>query len=205
MDETIDDGQTPDGSPGDEPTYSQLRSALPVLARIGSRYDLEHGGDAEAVREIEKPLLLARSWRARSDSPADQARWDAWIAALTPSPQGIRGTWAQVCLLAVLGRAMLQALRETLVPCLSVGSVAQEIQRRIDRGALAPSARIRKRKLTKELRVPASYIGLALVDLAATGLVEVHVDGHSAVAAIGDRVSRLGQRQRIGATEARAA
>ncbi|MFD4374816.1 hypothetical protein [Streptomyces sp. NPDC058486] len=154
------------------------------------------------------PLLgLARTRRATSDSPTDRARWDAWIVALTPPTYGIWGTWPQACLLADLAREMLRALRETLVPCLSVGSVAQEIQRRIESGTLAPSARIRRRTLAKSLRVPASYVGLALVDLATTGRGKVHSGGHFAVASIGHRMSRPGRRERIaiGATEARVA
>ncbi|MFG2869038.1 hypothetical protein [Streptomyces sp. NPDC048338] len=152
-------------------------------------------------------LRLARSRHAASDSKADLARWEAWVAALTPPSHGIRGTWSQVCLLAGLGREMLRALRETLVPCLSVGSVAQEIQRRIEHGTLAPSARIRRRTLAKALRVPASYIGLAVVDLAATGLVEVRSNGRAAVPSAGGRVPVTGRRQRIaiGATGAGAA
>ncbi|MEU2232603.1 GntR family transcriptional regulator [Streptomyces vietnamensis] len=152
-------------------------------------------------------LGLARTRYTASDSPAGRARWDAWITPLTPSPYGIRGTWPQVCLLSDLGREMLRALHETLVPCLSVGSVGQEIQRRIESGTLAPSARIRRRALAKSLQVPASYVNLALVDLAATGLVEIYAGGHFTVASASHRVSRLGRRQRIaiGATEARAA
>ncbi|MEU8617322.1 hypothetical protein [Streptomyces sp. NPDC048623] len=142
-------------------------------------------------------LRLARSRNAASDSKADRARWDAWIAALTPSSHGIRGTWSQACLLAALGREMLRALRETLVPCLSVGSVAQEIQQRIEHGTLTPFARIRRRTPAKALRVPASYVGLALVDLAATELVEVSASGHAAVPSAGGQVAATGWRQRI--------
>ncbi|WP_329309277.1 GntR family transcriptional regulator [Streptomyces microflavus] len=152
-------------------------------------------------------LGLARAQRTASDSSADQVRWDVWIAALTPSPHGIRGTWAQVCLLAGQGRDMLRALSEALVPCLSVGSVSQEVQQRIMSGTLSPSSRIRERKLARSLQVPASYVRLALADLATTGLVEVRANGYFAVVAVRAHVSQRGQQQQITirATETRAA
>jgi hypothetical protein len=152
-------------------------------------------------------LRLARSRHAASDSKADRARWEAWIAALTPPSHGIRGTWSQACLLADAGGEMLRALRKTLIPCLSVGSVAQEIQRRIEHGTLAPSARIRRRTLAKALRVPASYVDLALADLAATGLVEVRAGRRAPAPSAGGRVTATGRRQglAIGATGAGAA
>ncbi|WNF29311.1 hypothetical protein RI138_22175 [Streptomyces sp. C11-1] len=91
-------------------------------------------------------LRPARSRHAASGSKADRARWDARIAGLPPPPShGIRGTWSQACLLTGLGRETPRALRETLVPCLSVGPAAREIQRRIQYGNLAPRIRIRRR------------------------------------------------------------
>ncbi|MFD5483929.1 GntR family transcriptional regulator [Streptomyces virginiae] len=151
-------------------------------------------------------LGLARTQRNASDCPADQARWGVWIAARTPCPHGVRGTWAQVCLLGGQGRDMLRALSEAVVPGLSFGSVSQEIQQRITSGALAPSSRIRERKLARSLRVPASYVRLALADLDRTGLVEVRANGYFAVVAVCAHVSQRGQQQQITncATETRA-
>ncbi|WP_411077986.1 GntR family transcriptional regulator [Streptomyces sp. cmx-10-25] len=141
-------------------------------------------------------LDLARTQRTASDYPAR-----------TPSPHGIQGTWAQVCLLAGQGRDRLRDLSEAVVPGLSFGSVSQEIQQRITSGVLAPSSRIRERKLARSLRVPASYVRLALADLGATGLVEVRANGYFAVVAVCAHVSERGQQQQIAicATETRAA
>ncbi|MFE1378165.1 hypothetical protein ACFW6S_04295 [Streptomyces sp. NPDC058740] len=125
-------------------------------------------------------LGLARTRRDATDSPNDRARWDAWIAALTPNQHTVRGTHLQACGVACQGREMLRALHETLMPCPSVGSVAREVERLIRTGALAPSARIRRASLVRRLRVPAAYVDLALADLAAGGLVEIRPNGRAA-------------------------
>ncbi|MFG3348752.1 hypothetical protein ACGF1Z_27300 [Streptomyces sp. NPDC048018] len=180
----------------------RLRSVKGRRARVSAEavedaYRLVHASTQPWLR-------LARSRHAASDSKADRARWEAWIAALTPPSHGIRGTWSQACLLAEAGREMLRALRETLVPCLSVGSVAQEIQRRVERGTVAPPARTRWRTLAKALRVPASYVDLALVDLAATGLLEVRAGGRTVFPSAGGRGTAAGRRQAIAIGASRA-
>ncbi|MEV7565632.1 GntR family transcriptional regulator [Streptomyces tanashiensis] len=170
------------------------RTGVPTEA-VEDTYHLVHASTQPWLR-------LARSRHAASDSKADRARWEAWIAALTPPPHGIRGTWSQACLLADAGGEMLRALSETLVPCPSVGTVAQEIQRRIEHGILTPSTRIRRRTLVKALRVPTSYVDLALADLAATGLVEARAGRRAPAPCAGGRVTATGRRQglAIGAT-----
>ncbi|MFC8730035.1 hypothetical protein [Streptomyces bacillaris] len=140
-------------------------------------------------------LSLARTRRDTTDSPADRARWDVGIAALTPPEQSVRGTYVQACVLVGQGREMLRALRETLAPCPSVGSVAKEIERLIQTGALKPSARIPRRSLTRRLRVPTAYVDLALADLAARKLVEIRASGVAVVLDTGDRASAPGLQQ----------
>lgn len=167
-------------------TAGMLRQDISMLQSVKGRRTIASAETVEDAYHLvyasTGPWLgVARTRRATSHSPADQARWDAWIAALTPSPHGIRGTWPQACLLAGQGREMLRTLLGALVPCLPVDLVAQEIQRRIESGTLAPSSRIRQRAMAKSLRVPTSYIGLALVDLATTGLVELHEIGRAHV------------------------
>ncbi|MGW6202254.1 GntR family transcriptional regulator [Streptomyces sp. NPDC055089] len=77
---------------------------------------------------------------------------------------------------------MLQALRQTLPPCPSVGWVAAEIERLIRTGELAPATRLSPASLVRELRVPREHVGLALTDLAAKGLVVVRATGRAVVA-----------------------
>ncbi|MER6116145.1 GntR family transcriptional regulator [Streptomyces sp. NPDC001743] len=137
-------------------------------------------------------LSLARTRRDTTDSAADRARWDVWIAALTPPEQSVRGTYDQACVLVGQGREMLRALRETLAPCPSVGSVAREIERLIRAGALKPGARVPRRSLARRLRVPAGYVDLALKDLAARKLVEIRASGSAVVLDAGARVSAPG-------------
>ncbi|MFB8040533.1 hypothetical protein ACFC8F_04420 [Streptomyces hydrogenans] len=141
-------------------------------------------------------LSLARTRRDTTDSPADRARWDVWIAALTPPEQSVRGTYAQACVLVGQGREMLRALRETLTPCPSVGSVAKAIERLIRTEALKPAARVPRRSLARRLRVPAVYVDLALADLAARKLVEIRGSGSAVVLDAGARVSAPGLQQR---------
>ncbi|MGW7304050.1 hypothetical protein ACWGI1_00550 [Streptomyces sp. NPDC054835] len=126
-------------------------------------------------------LGLARSRRGATDSPSDRARWDAWITALTPPERPARGSYAEVCVLVGRARDMLQALRKSLVECRSVGSVAEEIERLIQRGELVPAVRIPRVTLAKKLRVPVEYVDLALADLASEGLVEVRATGTATV------------------------
>ncbi|WP_327268050.1 GntR family transcriptional regulator [Streptomyces sp. NBC_01218] len=78
---------------------------------------------------------------------------------------------------------------------------------RITSGTLTPSSRIRERKLARSLRVPASYVRLALADLATTGLVDVHANGCFAVVAVSAHARQHDQQQQITvcATETRAA
>lgn len=189
-----------------------LKRDINKLQSLGVHRTVVPGKSVEDACHLVYPstqpwLGLSRTQRTASDSPADQARWDVWIVALTPSPHGIQGTWAQVCLLAGQGRNMWRPLSEGLVPGLSVGSVSQEIQQRITSEALAPSSRIRERKLARSLRVPASYVRLTLADLATTGLVEVRANEYFADVAVCAHASQRGQQQQITpcATERRAA
>ncbi|MFC8269534.1 hypothetical protein ACFUIZ_28020 [Streptomyces cinereoruber] len=140
-------------------------------------------------------LSLTRTRRDTTDSPADRARWNVWIAALAPPEQSVRGTYAQACVLVAQGREMLRALRETLTPCVSVGSVAKEIEQLIQAEALKPSARIPRRSLARRLRVPTVYVDLALADLAARKLVEIRASGSAVVLDTGDRASAPGLQQ----------
>ncbi|WP_432078304.1 GntR family transcriptional regulator [Streptomyces sp. YPW6] len=149
-------------------------------------------------------VRLARSRRDATDSPSDRARWDAWITALTPPERPVRGSFTEVCVL--LGRAwdMLQALRTSLVHCLPVSGVAEEIERLIGTGELVPGYRISRARLAKRLRVPVEYIDLALADLASKGLVEVWATGSAAVTRLHDAngSSIAGGRQRAVVGEA---
>ncbi|MFJ9795439.1 hypothetical protein [Streptomyces sp. NPDC101145] len=126
-------------------------------------------------------LRLARSRRDHTDSPADRARWDAWISALTPPERPVTRSYADVCILAGRARDMLRALRQTLPPCPSVGSVAAEIERQVQSGGLPPGAQVRRTALARDLGVPGDHIHLALADLAAQGLVEVSASGRTVV------------------------
>ncbi|MEU3077815.1 hypothetical protein [Streptomyces laurentii] len=126
-------------------------------------------------------LGLARSRRDHTDSPAEQARWDAWISALTPPERSGTRSYADVCVLTGRARNMLRALRRTLPPCPSVGSVAAEIERRIQSGGLPPGVLADRDSLAKDLRVPGEHVDLALADLAACGLVEVSAGGWAVV------------------------
>lgn len=155
-------------------------------------------------------LGLARSRRDATDSPADRARWSAWISALTP-PENlvIKGTSADVAALVGKARDMLRTLRQTLPPCPSVSSVAAEIERLIRTGELAPPVRISVAPLARGLRVPREHVDLALADLAAMGLVEVRASGRAAVTVpdAGRPTGAHGRQQAGGASqsEARAA
>ncbi|MFF8447775.1 hypothetical protein ACF06Q_08740 [Streptomyces leeuwenhoekii] len=78
-------------------------------------------------------------------------------------------------------RDMLRALRQTLPPCPSVGSVTAGIEQLIQAGDLAPAARIFPGALAKKLGVPVEHVDLALADLAARGLVEVRASGRAII------------------------
>ncbi|MFJ6101823.1 hypothetical protein ACIQHY_12580 [Streptomyces sp. NPDC092359] len=126
-------------------------------------------------------LGRARRLRDTTDSPADRARWDAWLTRLTPpersGPQSFEGAWV----LTGQARDMLMALLTALVPCRSVGSVAAEIETGIRSGTLPDGHRVSPGPLARRLSVPVEHVGLALADLAAHGLVEVQASGHATV------------------------
>ncbi|MEU5216779.1 hypothetical protein AB0G79_11345 [Streptomyces sp. NPDC020807] len=126
-------------------------------------------------------LGLARSRRDRTDSPADRARWDAWISVLTPPERSGTKNYTDLCVLVGNARDMLLALRQTLPQCPSVGSVAAEIERRIRSGDLPQSVRVGRLSMATRLRVPNEHVDLALADLAARGLVEVTAAGWAVV------------------------
>ncbi|MFD5109048.1 hypothetical protein [Streptomyces cinereoruber] len=180
-------------------TATKLKQDLTALRRVTTRRVWTAAGVEDAFHHVyasTQPWLgLARSRRDTTDSPADRARWDAWIAALTPPERSVRGTHVQTCVLVSQGREMLQALHETLIPCPSVGSVAKEIEQLIQTGALAPSVRIPRRPLARRLRVPAVYVDLALADLAARELVEIRASGNAVVLNADDRASTPGLQQ----------
>ncbi|MFF0482729.1 hypothetical protein [Streptomyces sp. NPDC004435] len=180
-------------------TATKLKEDLAALRRVTTRRAWPAAAVAEAHHHIyastQPWLSLARTRRDTTDSAADRARWDVWIAALTPPEQSVRGTYAQACVLVGQGREMLRALRETLTPCPSVGSVAKEIERLIRAGALKPAARVPRRSLARRLRVPAVYIDLALADLAARKLVEIRASGSAVVLDAAARVSAPGLQQ----------
>lgn len=154
-------------------------------------------------------LGLARSRRDDTASPADRARWDTWISVLTPpehiAPRGHAG----MCVLAGTARDMLRTLRQTLPPCPSVGSVAAEIERQIQNGELAPGTGIHRAAVAKSLRVPGEHVDLALVDLAANGLVEAGAHGRPVVTdtnarpGAGHQASGYGRQQGVFAGETR--
>lgn len=140
-------------------------------------------------------LELARSRRDGTDSPADRARWSAWISALTPPERlDVKTNSADICVLVGKARHMLQTLRQTLPPCPSVGSAAAEIERLIQTGQLAPGVRLSPASLARELQVPREHVGLALTDLAATGLVEVRATGRAVVTSTAPDAGRPGGR-----------
>ncbi|MGW6202262.1 hypothetical protein ACWF9B_01215 [Streptomyces sp. NPDC055089] len=137
----------------------------------------------DRIRSTVGPWLdVARSRCDGSDSPADRARWSAWILALTPpETSGVKTDSTSICVLAGKARAMLQALRETLPPCPSVGWVAAQIERLIQAGQLVPAVPISPSALERHLQVPREHIDLALTDLDAKGLVEVRATGRAFV------------------------
>lgn len=158
-------------------TATMLKQDLTALRRVTGRRVWTAAAVAEAHHHVWSAtgpwLGLARSRRDHTDSPADRARWDAWISALTPPERSGARSYTDVCLLTGRARDMLRALEQTLPPCPSVGSVAAEIERRIRSGDLPPGFRVGRVSMAKDLRVPGEHVDLALADLAAHGLVEV--------------------------------
>ncbi|MEU8544783.1 hypothetical protein AB0C52_33100 [Streptomyces sp. NPDC048717] len=167
-------------------TAADLAADLKSLRRVsGRRTTWSAGAVEDALHHVYGAigpwLKDARSQLATTDSPADRARWAAWIAALTPPEHIVKGTFNQVHVLVGTAREMLRALQWTLDPCLSVGSVAKEIERLIGTGELAPATKINQGKLAQQLKVPIEYVGLALADLGARGLVELSATGRAKV------------------------
>ncbi|MET9952767.1 GntR family transcriptional regulator [Streptomyces sp. NPDC006339] len=162
-----------------------LKQDLTALRRVTTRRVWTAAAVEEAHHHVwaaTGPWLgLARSRRSHTDSPADRARWDAWISALTPPERSGTRSYTDVCVLAGRARDMLRALRQALPPCPPVGSVAAEIERRIRSGDLPPGVRVGRASLAKGLHVPGEHVDLALADLAARGLVEVSAGGRAVV------------------------
>lgn len=167
-------------------TAALLTEDINALRRVASKGTVWSAAAVEGahhrVYSATGPWLgLARSRRSNTDSPADRARWDAWVTTLSPPERSVIRSYADLFVLVGRARDMLRVLRETLPPCPSVGSVAKEIERLVQAGELAPAARIPRGKLAKGLEVPVEHVDLALTDLAVRGLVEVRVTGTAVV------------------------
>ncbi|WP_411574899.1 hypothetical protein [Streptomyces fradiae] len=182
-----------------------LKQDLTALRRVTTRRAWAAAAVEDAHHRVwaaAGPWLgLARSMRDNTDSPADRARWDAWISALTPPERPVTRSYADVCVLTGKAREMLRTLRQTLPPCASVGSVAAEIERQVRSGDLPPGGRVGRVALAKGLRVPGEHVELALADLAARGLVEVSASGRAVVtstaAGAGHRTAPYGRQAAV--------
>ncbi|MEU2232604.1 GntR family transcriptional regulator [Streptomyces vietnamensis] len=175
MNETNDGRQMTDTRPGKEPTYSQLRSTLTVLAHIGRRYDREHGGDVEAVREIVKPWLpVAEGWlREAAGSPSDQARWQALIEQARQVSVGSEQGFIEV---STAARRLVRALTEATRSGPRAQEIADRLRDAITTGAYPTGSmlsRVRTRLGFGVETASAQRVDLALQDLADGGLATI--------------------------------
>ncbi|MDV9188546.1 GntR family transcriptional regulator [Streptomyces sp. SR27] len=153
-----------------------------VITRRGTWSTAAVARASHDVYAVAGPWLgQARARRDAADSRADQARWDAWVTALTPPERSTRGSYEGVVALVDQAREMLRALLVSLVPGQSVGAVGTEIETLIQAGEITPGVRINRRILARRLQVSVEYVDLALADLSAKGLVEIRATGAAVV------------------------
>ncbi|MGP8301989.1 GntR family transcriptional regulator [Streptomyces inhibens] len=163
-------------------TRRVLRADLLRLGRSGgaraatSSAAVSNGYDS-VEQHVRKWLPLAvRRREAAVGSPADQARWDRLIEAVTRPKRPSEMSYEELVVLASSARELLRALRSTEPPVVPVAEVAQRIKQRIKDGIYAPGATLSPGRIAADLGLPLESVSLAMVDLADSGVIEKHAN-----------------------------
>ncbi|UQA91431.1 GntR family transcriptional regulator [Streptomyces halobius] len=125
--------------------------------------------------------LATRRRKAAERSPADQARWDRLIEAVTRPRRPSDVTYEGLVVLVSSARELLCALRRTQPPFVSVAEVAERIDRRIKVGLYPPGTNLSPSSIAADLELPPDSVTLALIDLADSGAIERRPNGRARV------------------------
>ncbi|MFE0772259.1 GntR family transcriptional regulator [Streptomyces sp. NPDC058861] len=149
------------------PTYSELRSVLAAVYRVGRAYDgTDRGHSEEVLRLVEPWLPVAKDRMKAAGSPADQDRWQDLVDEVES-----RDNYGDAA-----ARGLLRALMEASRPGPSVREIAERLHAEIADGTRPPGSVLSRRRIRADVGLaPASEsrVDLALQDLAAGGLVTV--------------------------------
>ncbi|MER5968518.1 hypothetical protein ABT112_02005 [Streptomyces sp. NPDC002055] len=121
--------------------------------------------------------LAERRRESAAGSESDQARWSRLIEAATRPPAPTTMTYETLVVRIGYTRDLLRALRDTLPPWVPIIEVAQQIKKRIAAGAYPPGVIMAPGRVATDLSLPIPSVRLALVDLAAKGVIEQHPNG----------------------------
>ncbi|MBL1101914.1 GntR family transcriptional regulator [Streptomyces coffeae] len=172
---TAEPGSSPADSAG---TRRALRADLLRVGRIGgARSAASSAAVIEGHALIDRHTgvwvpLAERRRQAAAGSPADQARWDRLIEAVTRPTQPTEVSYEKLVVRVGSARDLLRTLADTLPPFAPVAEVAQRIEQRVEVGTYPPGAVLAPGRIAADLGLPLQSVHLALSDLAGKGVIE---------------------------------